>query len=199
MPGRTIAAAAAAAFLSMSLRVSDGPMPGILHLAPAGGQAGRGLRGSSPLPHVLSEAPKIESLSGHIRAAHRPRITRNVHMQYVDGFVLPLPKRQVQAYRRIAQRAGKLWREHGALEYRECVGDDLKTKMGIAFPRLAKVKRGETVCFSWIVYKSRAHRDRVNAKVMKDPRMAKMMNEPMLAAFDMKRMAYGGFKVLVDA
>ena len=118
-------------------------------------------------------------------------------MRYVDGFVLPIPKRQVQAYRRIAQRAGKLWREHGALEYRECVGDDLKTKMGIAFPRLAKVKSGETVCFSWIVYKSRAHRDRVNAKVMKDPRMAKMMNEPM--PFDMKRMAYGGFKVLVDA
>ena len=120
-------------------------------------------------------------------------------MRYVDGFVLPIPKRHVQTYRRIAQRAGKLWREHGALEYRECVGDDLKTKMGIAFPRLAKVKRGETVCFSWIVYKSRAHRDRVNAKVMKDPRMAKMMSEPMLAAFDMKRMAYGGFKVLVDA
>ena len=78
-----------------------------------------------------------------------------------------------------------------------CVGDDLKTKMGIAFPRLARVKTGETVCFSWIVYKSRAHRDRVNAKVMKDPRMAKMMNE--LMPFDVKRMAYGGFKVLVDA
>ena len=117
-------------------------------------------------------------------------------MRYVDGFVLPIPKRHVQTYRRISQRAGKLWREHGALEYRECVGDDLKTKMGIAFPRLAKVKSGETVCFSWIVYKSRAHRDRVNAKVMKDPRMAKMMKEPM--PFDMKRMAYGGFKVLVD-
>ena len=118
-------------------------------------------------------------------------------MRYVDGFVLPIPKRHLQTYRRIAQRAGKVWRDHGALEYRECVGDDLKTKMGIAFPRLAKVKRGETVCFSWIVYKSRAHRDRVNAKVMKDPRMAKMMNEAM--QFDMKRMAYGGFKVLVDA
>jgi uncharacterized protein YbaA (DUF1428 family) len=118
-------------------------------------------------------------------------------MPYVDGFVLPVPKRQLQTYRRIAQRAGKLWREHGALEYRECVGDDLKLTMGIAFPRMAKAKRGETVCFSWIVYKSRAHRDRVNAKVMKDPRMAKMMSQPM--PFDLSRMAYGGFKVLVDA
>jgi uncharacterized protein YbaA (DUF1428 family) len=118
-------------------------------------------------------------------------------MPYVDGFVLPVPKRQIQTYRRIAQRAGKLWREHGALEYRECVGDDLTLTMGIAFPRMAKAKRGETVCFSWIVYKSRAHRDRVNAKVMKDPRMAKMMSQPM--PFDLSRMAYGGFKVLVDA
>ncbi|HET9041345.1 MAG TPA: DUF1428 domain-containing protein [Gemmatimonadales bacterium] len=118
-------------------------------------------------------------------------------MPYVDGFVLPVPKRQIQTYRRIAQRAGKLWRELGALEYRECVGDDLKLTMGIAFPRMAKAKRGETVCFSWIVYKSRAHRDRVNAKVMKDPRMAKMMSQPM--PFDLSRMAYGGFKVLVDA
>ena len=118
-------------------------------------------------------------------------------MQYVDGFLLPIPKRQVETYRRLARRAGKVWRDHGALEYRECVGDDLKTTMGLAFPRVAKAKSGETVCFSWIVYKSRAHRDRVNAKVMKDPRMAKMMKEGM--PFDMKRMAYGGFKVLVDA
>ena len=118
-------------------------------------------------------------------------------MRYVDGFVLPLLKKNVASYAAMSKKAGKIWREHGALEYRECVGDDLKTKMGIAFPRLAKVKSGETVCFSWIVYKSRAHRDRVNAKVMKDPRMAKMMNEPM--PFDMNRMAYGGFKVLVDA
>ena len=117
-------------------------------------------------------------------------------MAYVDGFVLPLPKRHVKTYRSIARKAGKLWREHGALEYRECVGDDLKTTMGTAFPRLAKAKTGETVCFSWIVYKSRAHRDRVNARVMKDPRMAKMMNDPM--PFDLKRMAYGGFRVLVD-
>ena len=117
-------------------------------------------------------------------------------MPYADGFVLAIPKRQVQNYRRIARRAGRIWREHGALEYRECVGDDLKTGMGVPFPRLAKAKPGETVCFSWIVYRSRAHRDRVNARVMKDPRMAKMMNLSM--PFDMKRMAYGGFKVIVD-
>ena len=117
-------------------------------------------------------------------------------MPYADGFVLAIPKRQVQNYRRIARRAGRIWRDHGALEYRECVGDDLKTGMGVPFPRLAKAKPGETVCFSWIVYRSRAHRDRVNARVMKDPRMAKMMNLSM--PFDMKRMAYGGFKVIVD-
>ena len=117
-------------------------------------------------------------------------------MPYADGFVLAIPKRQVQNYRRIARRAGRIWRDHGALEYRECVGDDLKTGMGVPFPRLAKAKPGETVCFSWIVYRSRAHRDRVNARVMKDPRMAKMMNLSM--PVDMKRMAYGGFEVLVD-
>ena len=117
-------------------------------------------------------------------------------MPYVDGFVLPVPRRQVANYRRIARRAGKLWREHGALEYRECVGDDLKVTFGVAFPRIAKAKAGETVCFSWITYKSRAHRDRVNARVMKDPRMQKLVNAPM--PFDLKRMAYGGFKVLVD-
>jgi uncharacterized protein YbaA (DUF1428 family) len=117
-------------------------------------------------------------------------------MPYVDGFVFPIPKRQLANYRRIARRAGRIWRDYGALEYRECAGDDLKTSFGIAFPRLAKVKPGETVGFSWIVYRSRAHRDRVNARVMKDPRMLKMMNEPM--PFDVKRMAMGGFKVLVD-
>jgi uncharacterized protein YbaA (DUF1428 family) len=119
-------------------------------------------------------------------------------MRYVDGFVLPIPKKNVETYRRIAQKAGKIWREHGALEYRECVGEDLKVKMGLPFTRLAKVKAGETVVFAWIVYKSRAHRDRVNAKVMKDPRMAQMMQSgPM--PFDVKRMAYGGFEMLVNA
>lgn len=117
-------------------------------------------------------------------------------MAYVDGFVLAVPKKNLAAYRRISRAAGKVWREHGALEYKECVGDDLKTTVGAAFPRLAKAKPGETVVFSWIVYKSRAARDRVNAKVMKDPRIAKSMKEPM--PFDLKRMAYGGFKVLVD-
>jgi uncharacterized protein YbaA (DUF1428 family) len=101
-------------------------------------------------------------------------------------------------YRRIARKAGRIWREHGALEYRECVGDDLKAKGLTPFPRLARVKRGETVAFSWIVYRSRAHRDRVNARVMKDPRLAKMM-DPKAMPFDVRRMAYGGFKVLVDA
>jgi uncharacterized protein YbaA (DUF1428 family) len=119
-------------------------------------------------------------------------------MAYVDGFVLPVPKKNMRIYRRIAQKAGKVWRDHGALEYRECVGDDLKVKFGVPFPRLAKPKAGETVVFSWIVYKSRAHRDRVNAKVMKDPRLAKMM-DPKKMPFDCKRMAYGGFKILVDA
>jgi uncharacterized protein YbaA (DUF1428 family) len=97
----------------------------------------------------------------------------------------------------MAQKAGKVWREHGALEFFECAGDDLKVKMGIPFPRLAKLKPGETVVFSWIVYKSRAHRDAVNARVMKDPRLAKMMN-PKAMPFDHTRMSYGGFKVLVD-
>src|SRR5688500_16254797 len=97
-------------------------------------------------------------------------------MPYIDGFVLPMPKKNLQTYRRIARKAGKVWRDHGALEYRECVGDDLDVKMGLPFPKLAKVKPGETVVFSWIVYKSKAHRDRVNAKVMKDPRLAKMMD-----------------------
>jgi uncharacterized protein YbaA (DUF1428 family) len=117
-------------------------------------------------------------------------------MPYVDGFVLAVPKRKLAAYRRLARSAGKVWREHGALEFRECAGDDLNVKMGVPFPRLAKVKPGETVVFSWIVFKSRADRDRVNAKVMKDPRITKTMNQPM--PFDAKRMAYGGFKVLVE-
>ena len=118
-------------------------------------------------------------------------------MPYVDGFVLAVPKKKVQAYRRMAQQAGKLWRKYGALEFRECVGDDLNTKMGMPFTRMAKLKRGETVFFSYIVYKSRAHRDSVNAKVMKDPSMKNMDMKDM--PIDVKRMAYGGFKVLVDA
>ena len=118
-------------------------------------------------------------------------------MPYVDGFLLPVPKNNLKLYRRIAQQAGKIWRQHGALEFRECVGDDLKLKMAMPFSRTVRLKPSETVVFSWIVFKSRTHRDRVNAKVMKDPRMAKMMEKgPM--PFDEKRMAYGGFKVLVN-
>jgi uncharacterized protein YbaA (DUF1428 family) len=116
--------------------------------------------------------------------------------KYVDGFVLPVPKRKIAAYRRMAQKAGKIWREHGALDYKECVGDDLKIKMGMPFPRGIRSKSGETIVFAYIVYKSRAHRDSVNAKVMKDPRI-KMDSTPM--PFDCKRMLYGGFKVVVDA
>ncbi len=117
---------------------------------------------------------------------------------YVDGFLLPVPKKNVAAYRRMAQKAGKVWREHGAVEFRECVGDDLKIKGVVPFPRRIRLKPGETVFFSWIVFKSRAHRDRVNAKVMKDPRLAKMM-DPKAMPFDARRMTYGGFKILVDA
>ena len=117
--------------------------------------------------------------------------------RYVDGFVIPVPARKVDAYRRMSAKAGKVWREHGALEYRECVGDDLTVKFGVPFTRAARRKTGETVVFSWIVYKSRAHRDRVNAKVMKDPRLAKMM-DPKSMPFDVKRMVYGGFRVIVD-
>jgi len=119
-------------------------------------------------------------------------------MRYVDGYVLPVPKKNLQAYARIAQKAGKIWREHGALEFRECAGDDLKVKWGVLFPRMVRAKPGETVVFSWIVFKSKAHRDRVNAKVMKDPRLAKMM-DPKAMPFDVKRMVYGGLKILVNA
>ena|SRR5215510_8025592 len=118
-------------------------------------------------------------------------------MRYVDGYVLPVPKKHLRLYRRIAQKAGKIWREHGAVEYVEAVGDDLKVKFGVPFPRRIGLKPGETVMFSFIVFKSRTHRDRVNKKVMNDPRLAEMTKEgPM--PFDMKRMVYGGFKALVD-
>ena len=118
-------------------------------------------------------------------------------MSYVDGFVLPVPADKIDQYRRIAQKAGKIWREHGALAYCECVGDDLETKMGVPFPKSAKVKQGETVVFAWIVFKSRAHRDKVNAKVMKDPRMQEM-GDPKDMPFDCKRIVYGGFKAIVE-
>ena len=118
---------------------------------------------------------------------------------YVDGFVLVVPGRKLAAYRKMAALAGRVWREHGALQYVECVGDDLKVKAGcgLAFPKMAKAKKGERVLFSLIVYKSRAHRDRVNKKVMADPRLEKMCDIDDMP-FDLKRMAYGGFKSIVD-
>jgi len=121
-------------------------------------------------------------------------------MKYVDGFVLAVKEENLPAYRRMARMGAQVWKKHGALEYFECVGDDLEPKMaGITFPQTVKAKPGETVVFSFIVFKSRAHRDRVNAKVMKDPLMndPKWKDRPM--PFDMKRVAYGGFKVIVEA
>jgi len=117
-------------------------------------------------------------------------------VRYVDGYVVPVPKKNVAAYRRMAQKAGKVWRDHGALEFVECVADDVKPGKQTSFPQSVKLKAGETVVFSWIVFKSRAHRDRVNAKVMKDPRLGNMM-DPKAMPFDAKRMFWGGFKVLV--
>ena len=118
-------------------------------------------------------------------------------MSYVDGFIVPVPKKSLPAYRRMAQKAGKVWRDHGALEYRESVADDVKVGKRTSFPRSVKRKPGETVAFSWIVYKSRGHRDRVLKKVMKDKRLANMM-DPKAMPFDAKRMIYGGFKIMVD-
>ena len=120
-------------------------------------------------------------------------------MRYVDGFVLPVPKKNLAAYKKMARLASKVWRDHGALEYVECVGEDLAVKMGAGFLKPTKAKAGETVFFSWIGYKSRAHRDAVNKKVMKDPRLAQMMKKGETMPFDMKRMQYAGFSVFVDA
>jgi len=127
------------------------------------------------------------------------KATRNTQpTSYVDGFLLPVPKKSLRAYIDMAKKAGKIWREHGALDYKECIGDDLKVKGVVPFPRSVKLKTGETVVFSYIAYKSRAHRNQVNAKVMKDPRINKMM-EGKTMPFDVKRMVYGGFKVAVGA
>ncbi len=116
-------------------------------------------------------------------------------MSYVDGYVLPIPKKHVNAYRRMALIGRKAWMKHGAVDYKECIGDDLAAKWGMPFTKAVKVKPGETVVFAFIVFKSRAHRDRVNAKVMKE-----MMEKepPKDMPFDMKRMIYGGFKTLVE-
>jgi uncharacterized protein YbaA (DUF1428 family) len=117
-------------------------------------------------------------------------------MRYVDGFVVPVPKKSLAAYRRLAQLASEVWREHGALEYVECVADDVSVGKRTSFPRSVKLKPGEVVVFAWITYKSRAQRDRINAKVMKDPRLANM--DPKKMPFDGKRMFWGGFKTLVE-
>jgi len=117
-------------------------------------------------------------------------------MSYVDGFVLPVPTKNIPAYKRMAQKAAKIWKEYGALEYRECVGDDLNVKFGTPFPKMVKTKPGETIVFAYIVYKSKAHRDSVNKKVMADPRLASMGEKEM--PFDCKRMLYGGFKTIVS-
>ena len=122
---------------------------------------------------------------------------KGTRARYVDGFVLAVPKRNIDAYRRMAKLGAKIWREHGALDFRECIGDDLAVKMGMPFPKMMKLKPNETVVFSWITFKSRAHRDSVNAKVMKDLRLSDM--DPKSMPFDMKRMVYGGFKIIVDA
>jgi uncharacterized protein YbaA (DUF1428 family) len=117
--------------------------------------------------------------------------------RYADGFVLPIPRHKLAAYRAIARKAGKVWCEHGALEYKECVADDVKPGKYTSFPQSVKLKAGEVVVFSWILYKSRKQRDQVNAKVMKDPRLAAMM-DPKKMPFDGKRMFWGGFKTIVD-
>jgi len=116
---------------------------------------------------------------------------------YVDGFVVPVPKRNLDAYRRLSRKAGKIWIEHGALEFKECVAEDVQPGEVTSFPQSVQLKRGETVVFSWIVFKSRAHRDRVNAKVLADPRLADAM-DPKAQPFDAKRMIYGGFETIVD-
>jgi uncharacterized protein YbaA (DUF1428 family) len=118
-------------------------------------------------------------------------------MAYVDGFVVPVPKKRLAEYRRLAQLAGKVWREHGAIQYVECSADDVKRGTWTSFPRSVKLKPGETVVLAYIVYKSRAQRDRVNAKVMKDERLAHMVDAKDMP-FDMKRMFWGGFKPIVS-
>ena len=118
-------------------------------------------------------------------------------MAYVDGFVVPIPKTNIERYREIASRCGAIWREHGALEFRECIADDVKPGKLTSFPQSVNLEADETVAFSWIMYESRARRDEVNDKVMKDPRMAEMM-KPESMPFDGKRMIYGGFEMIVD-
>jgi uncharacterized protein YbaA (DUF1428 family) len=151
-------------------------------------------------PPGLSIFPKLDrfAASGSSSRATQPPNKGEAMPRYVDGFVIPIHKSKLVAYRAMAAKAGKIWKEHGALEYVEAIGDDLKIKgMVMTFPKMAAIKPRETVLFSFIVYKSRRHRDAVNKKVMADPRLQAMM-DPKHSPFDFKRMAYGGFKTLVD-
>jgi uncharacterized protein YbaA (DUF1428 family) len=129
-------------------------------------------------------------------AAAKKKSRTKAKSGYVDGFVLTIPKKRIKDYQKMAKVASKVWRDHGAIDYYEAVGEDLKVKMGIPFTKLAKPKAGETVVFAWITYKSRKHRDQVNAKVMKDKRMNQF--DPNDMPFDCNRMTYGGFKILVS-
>lgn len=144
-------------------------------------------------------AKKSKKAAKKASAPQKParRKKRKSNAKFVDGFVIPMPKKNVKDYQKIARKAGKIWMEHGALEYREAVGTDMRTQMGVPFPRLAKAKKGETVVFAWIVYNNRQHRNEVNKAVMKDKRIHKIC-KPEDMPFNVKRMTYGGFEALVD-
>jgi uncharacterized protein YbaA (DUF1428 family) len=139
----------------------------------------------------------LNATGAHTPARSRMTAGKETLMAYVDGFIVPVPKKQLTAYRSMARKAGKVWREHGALEYRESVADDVSVGKLTSFPRSVKLKPAETVVFAYIVFKSRKDRDRVNARVMKDPRLTEMM-DPKAMPFDAKRMIFGGFKALVE-
>jgi uncharacterized protein YbaA (DUF1428 family) len=143
-------------------------------------------------------AQALSQTRSPVRRIFEPNGKKMTKTKYVDGFVIPLQKDKIDLYRTMAEKACRIWKEHGALEFRECVGDDLEVKDQVPFSHLAGTKPGETVIFSWIVFESRESRDQVNAKVMADPRI-KEMCDASNSPFDFKRMAYGGFKVIVDA
>jgi uncharacterized protein YbaA (DUF1428 family) len=152
-----------------------------------------------PPPAATHPCFKITASAGNAPAPPYAPASKEMPMpHYADGFVIPIPKRNLPAYLRMAKKAAAIWREYGALDYKECAADDLAVKMGLPFTKGLKLKPSETLVFSWIVYKSRAHRDRVNAKIMTDPRIADMCGEKAMP-FDVKRMMYGGFKVMVEA
>lgn len=138
--------------------------------------------------------PADDPLHSGARSATLEHETEEIRMRYVDGYVLPVPKKNLKAYLRMARMGERAWRKCGALDYKECVGDDLATKFGSTFSRVFKLKRGETAVFAYVVFKSRAHRDRVNARVMREMAKAGM---PKDMPFDVKRMVYGGFKAAV--